>query len=76
MDFLESLRPSLCSDVRRIIERVLEKILEPADQLAPPSASDMPFDFGMAGELPAFDDFYNFDLLDTFDWVNPMPSVP
>jgi len=68
--FLDWIRPTapngnLCQTVKEVIQRVLDKSLNPAAQ----------GDDAMAGWEPDFsaeiNDFFTFDLLDTFDWLRP-----
>lgn len=77
-EFLDWVKPSapnanLCFRIRDIIGRVLDQVLDspPASQ-ANPSGSQTAFDFELPLDFVEFDDFTNFDLLDTFDWINPL----
>ncbi|KAF7561636.1 hypothetical protein G7046_g2528 [Stylonectria norvegica] len=68
--FLDWVSPSapngdLCGKVKTIINHVLEKILDaihghPITQPTIEGSSDLPMDL---------DEFFNFELLDTFDWL-------
>lgn len=65
---------ALCISCRAVIQHVLDQALngppiDPSDQGAFGRALDFSFDLGTdMGE------FFNFDLLDTFDWLKPDSS--
>lgn len=71
LDWVKSNAPNanLCHRIKEIIGRVLDQVLEPPSN--PPGADANGLSFGL--DLPTdflnFEDFSNFDLMDTFDWV-------
>ncbi|KAI1291192.1 hypothetical protein F5Y03DRAFT_400914 [Xylaria venustula] len=71
--YLDWVNPSgpngkLCQTCKVIIERVLDQAINDAVDISDTSAAP-PFDFDIPAELN-----FNFDLLDTFDWLRSEPT--
>lgn len=74
--FLDWVSPSapngqLCKSCKAVIQHVLDQALNgPPIASSENTASDQAFDFNLD---PSMDmgGFFNFDLLDTFDWLRP-----
>ncbi|CAM1502487.1 Fc.00g044710.m01.CDS01 [Cosmosporella sp. VM-42] len=70
LDWVRSSAPNgdLCSKVKSVIRHVLEETLETVQVL--PGGQ---FDLGVDNweESLDLDEFFNFDLMDTFDWLRP-----
>jgi NAD(P)H-nitrite reductase large subunit len=69
--FLDWVSPSapngdLCGSCKTIIQRVLDQTLNGSAQNS--ALMGESFDFDLSSN---FNDYFNFDLLDTFDWLRP-----
>jgi hypothetical protein len=72
LDWVSPTAPNsnICKSVKEVISRVLDQTLNMANSAAP--ALDLNWEPGLSTEL---NDIFNFDLLDTFNWVRPDGSV-
>jgi len=73
--FLDWVKPSapnseLCYRIRDIIRKVLDQVLDSPSPGMPEEVVAWEFRSEIDFNLREFDDYINFDLLDTFDWVN------
>jgi len=73
--FLDWVKPSapnsrLCYRIRDIIRKVLDQVLDSPFPDRPEEVAGWDAGSEIDFNLSDFDDYVNFDLLDTFDWVN------
>lgn len=72
--FLDWVKPtapnsSLCYRIRDIVKKVLSQVLDTPPAIAEQSVPRWFVGDEMDFSLQGFDDYCNFDLLDTFDWT-------
>ena len=69
LDWVSPAAPNgdLCSDVKKVVRHVLDQTL---NSPGPDKADGV----DSMGYLADMNDFFNFELLDTFDWLRPDAS--
>jgi hypothetical protein len=75
ISFLEWIGPSapgahLCNNIKTVVERVIEQVLDPK----PRPSTHQEFDMAWDTSLPEDMNDFNFGLLDTFDWLRLPPN--
>jgi hypothetical protein len=71
--FLDSISPQapngpMCATVKKIVKQVLDRVLDPPVDMASQEFSLEGWEMDFSAES---NDLFNFDLLDTFDWLRP-----
>lgn len=64
----------LCANIRDVIQKVLDRVLDPPAQMTSPSQQT-----GWMMEMTSdmnVNEMFNFELFDTFDWLRPADGVP
>ncbi|ROW04898.1 hypothetical protein VMCG_04902 [Cytospora schulzeri] len=76
--FLDWVSPSapngdLCSSCKTVIQHVLDHALNAPPQGSSDAADENAFDFNidLSSDIDAINGYFNFDLLDTYDWLRP-----
>ncbi|KAH6608349.1 hypothetical protein Trco_001695 [Trichoderma cornu-damae] len=76
ISFLEWIGPTtpsahLCNSIKSVVERVIEQALNPAPRPSTQQEFDMTWDTSLPEDMSDF----NFELLDTFDWLRLPPNT-
>ena len=78
MAFLDWVKPNapnaeLCYRIREIVGKVLNQALEPPppmiESVPKTDGSGLLYNFELPDNFLGFEEFGNFDLMDTYDWV-------
>lgn len=80
LDWVSPLSPNgdLCGSCQMVIQHVLDHALNAPPQgtlNAPDAESTFDFNLDLSSDIDAINGYFNFDLLDTYDWLRPdIPS--
>lgn len=66
----EAANSKLCYRIRDILQCVLDRVLNKPQNISTDPQSQTALGSGVDIDLTDFDDYANFDLLDTFEWIN------
>lgn len=58
----------LCASIKHVVKQVLDRVLDPPQDTAAAPENVDAFGMDVSADM---NDLFNFDLLDTFDWLRP-----